>query len=214
MKKIFIMTMVLAVSIGLTGCEPTKAAPPSSKAQSEKARAKSVKNVMEATKTPVLEISLDRENIAKRIARSNDANHIQWMYLFSDTGAVIERFAVRGKVTSGGKRLNSKHGYKRVRGDCGGQHGGCNRDLKVELPDEMGTYGSSAPYIFWFDLDDTLVQTSLKYIVLDKPVNIKGGVLKVSDVDAKELREKRKLEEYFRKGMNYKQAKKAMQGGR
>ncbi len=200
MKKIIIAVAAVAVMALTVGCQQnTTAKQPSAAQKSSQARDKSINNVMTATKTPVLEVSLDRENIAKRISRSNDGNHIQWMYLFGSTGAVIERFAVRGKATSGGKRLNAKHGYKHMRRvDMVGGSGSVF--LKVEKADEMGTFGSSNPYIFWFDLDDTLVQTSLDYLILDKPVNITGGVLRISDVDQKELQEKRELEAHYNKG--------------
>ena len=199
MKKIIIAVAAVAVMALTVGCQQnTTAKQPSAAQKSSQARDKSISNVMTATKTPVLEVSLDRENIAKRISRSNDGNHIQWMYLFGSTGAVIERFAVRGKATSGGKRLNAKHGYKKVRNTSGGY--GTNTYLEVEKADEMGTFGNSAPYIFWFDLDDTLVQTNLDYLILDKPVNITGGVLRISDVDQKELQEKRELEAHYNKG--------------
>lgn len=199
MKKLIITVAAVTVMALTVGCQESLSAKPSAAAKSSQARDKSVANVMQATKTPVLEVSLDRENIAKRIERSNDGNHIQWMYLFGSTGAVIERFAVRGKATSGGKRLNAKHGYKKVTGVDVGQYNG-TKYLQVEKPDEMGTFGSSAPYVFWFDLDDTLVQTNLPYLILDKPVNITGGVLRISDVDQKELQEKRELEAHFNKG--------------
>ncbi len=208
-KTLRVMTLLAGVvsALSMTACEKTVATKKyvNGVAASEKARKKSVQNVMTATEAPVLEVSLDRVNIAKRLEQSNDVNHIQWMYLFSDKGAVIERFAVRGKATSGSKRLNRPVEVKKMTSRSGGYSN--TSFIKVPAADEMGTYGSSAPYLFWFDLDDTLVQTNLKYITLNKPVNIKGGVLRMSDVDEKELTEKRKIEEFLNQGMDLSGAK-------
>jgi hypothetical protein len=210
MKKLFPLLAIALTAIVLFACTPesTATAQINPEKASEQARKTSVHNAMQATPAPVLERSLDRDNIAKRLTRSNDANHIQWMYLIADSGVVIERFAVRGKVTSGGKRLNRDQELKKVEHDCGEWM--CDSVITLDAPDEMGTFGSSGDYIFWFDLEDNLVQTNMKYITLDKPVNIKSGTLRISDVDEKELREKRAIEEALNKGVPLNEAVKSV----
>jgi len=132
MKKVILgITMVFIMLFGLVGCDETRN---KMDAQLEQ-KAEQAVRMMDKTPTPTLERSLERENIIKRLKVTNDSNTLQWIYPMS-AGRVIGRFPVLGKVTSGSKRLTP--------------------DIDIynssrPMPDEMGAYGSSDPYIFWFD---------------------------------------------------------------
>lgn len=128
--------MVLCVS--LTGCN-MDAASQTMKQQNENKKVQAA-NMMEITPTPNFDRSLERENIINRLKATNDPNQLTWIYPMS-AGRVIGRFPVRGKVTSGSKRLTSTQMIDTSYATY----------YVTEAPDEMGAYGSSGDYIFWFD---------------------------------------------------------------
>ncbi|MCL1700732.1 hypothetical protein [Lysinibacillus sp. Bpr_S20] len=144
--------------------------------------------VMESVKTPKINYSVERENIAKRISVTNDANLLQWIYPMS-AGRVIGRFPVRGKVTSGDKRLTSTQMLNDE-----GKSGGYSYTHVVEAPDEMGAYGSSGGYIFWFDPSGQYHQHKGDYFLTTEPYKLDDGNGTISvDIDENELR---KVSEY------------------
>jgi hypothetical protein len=151
-----IAPMVMTISL-LTGCEEL-----SEIEKQQIAKVENAMRVMEQTKVPVLYKSLERENIRQRILVSNDPNTLQWIYPMS-AGRVIGRFPVKGKVTSGSKRLTATTGYNP------------NTSSTEELPDEMGTYGSSGDYIFWFDPAGNFHQHKGDYFLSTVPYKIDLG---------------------------------------
>ncbi len=53
--------------------------------------------------------SIEQKNIMERLERDNDPGSIKFLYIISSfTGDVLQYSTVRGKVTSGGKRLSPK----------------------------------------------------------------------------------------------------------
>jgi len=131
-RKIVLVVILSTMLFVLIGCEETTRNKIDN--QAEKKAEQAVK-MMEQTPTPSLDRSLERENIVKRLKITNDANTLQWIYPMS-AGRVIGRFPVLGKITSGSKKLTP--------------------DMDVynsnrPMPDEMGAYGSSDGYVFWFD---------------------------------------------------------------
>jgi hypothetical protein len=129
---------LLIISMSLIGCTGDKSDQiMSAQNESKKIQAAAM---MEQTPTPAFDRSLERENISNRLKSTNDPTQLTWIYPMS-AGRVIGRFPVRGKVTSGGKRLTSTQQVIN----------GLNTFALGEAPDEMGAYGSSGDYIFWFD---------------------------------------------------------------
>lgn len=147
MKKIMKTGIILTIiAVMLSACmeDTTTVSSSQTIADQNAKKADQAAKVMEKTQVPTFTESLDRENIRDRLIVTNNANTLQWVYLFS-AGRNIGRFPVRGKVTSGGKRLSSPEMVIGIdKGEFYGQE-------LTEAPDEMGTYGSSGPYIFWFD---------------------------------------------------------------
>jgi len=142
MKKKLIAGIIglTAMSTVLTGCNQTDA----QKVMAQQNANKQVQaaSMMEKTPTPNFNRSLERENIINRLKNTNDPNQLTWIYPMS-AGRVIGRFPVRGKITSGGKRLTSTQQWIPSQVGEGYTLG--------EAPDEMGAYGSSGDYVFWFD---------------------------------------------------------------
>lgn len=133
---------------------------------------KNTNNVMKQTKTPKLKRSLERENVRQRLLMSNDSMSLQWIYTMSD-GNLLGRFPVKGKVTSGNKRLTplTDNSY----------------EYEKELPDEMGAYGSSGEYVFWFDPSGNLFQHKGDYFISPKPYTFSTETDEIlSEIDKQE----------------------------
>lgn len=100
-------------------------------------------------------MTIEQKNIADRVIRDNKPGSIKHLYVISAmTGDILIYSSVKGKVTSSGKRLqpntithsewmgDNPHEF---RGDDGKTH------HTTEMMQDDGTYGSSVPYVFWFD---------------------------------------------------------------
>jgi len=137
--KAYLRYLLLALVIvmclsALTGCMEQ-----SETQKQSNTRTKNAETQMAKYPTPLLEDSVDRANIILRLTRGNNPYNLQWIYPMS-AGRVLGRFPVMGKITSGTKRLNasSEQRYN-------------NGYYTIEQPDEMGTFGHSSEYVFWFD---------------------------------------------------------------
>lgn len=149
--------MVIITTAILTGCfEQTEIQ------KQQDTKVENAIKVMGETKVPVINKSLERENIRQRILVSNDPNTLQWIYPMS-AGRVIGRVPVKGKVTSGSKRLTASEGYS------------TSISSMQELPDEMATYGSSGEYIFWFDPAGRIHQHKGDYFISTVPYKLEQG---------------------------------------
>lgn len=173
------LCFMLIFSLILSGCEmPT----PQTNVMADQNQVKidQATKVMERTKVPTFNESLDRINISKRLTVSNDSNTLQWVYPMS-AGRVIGRFPVKGKITSGGKRLTSSQ----MLVSC--DSGEWTAECIMEAPDEMGTYGSSGDYVFWFDPADRIHQHRGDYFISPVPYKIDVGYGTIStEIDVTE----------------------------
>lgn len=108
-----------------------------------------------AVKTDDKGHTVEQNNYMERVKRDNELGSVKHLYIISSyTGDVLEYSTVKGKVTSGGKRLSPT--------TVNGYDGNTNTDYNYvalsnktfttdEIPDEYGMYGSSSPYFYWFD---------------------------------------------------------------
>ncbi len=145
---------------------------------------KSDSGVSKATtqvKTDVNGQTIEQANIIERLKRDNAIGSIKHLYIISSyTGDVMEYSTVKGKVTSGGKRLSPKS----VNGN-GMNNSGYDNDVYInsrryttnEVLDDGGAYGESTDYIFWFDAQGNYHQyfpSGGTYIhISDRPLKIK-----------------------------------------
>lgn len=119
-----------------------------------------------AVPVPHLQDSLERTNISKRLTLFSDPAKISYIYLVS-YGKVMAFYTVKGKITSGSKRLTS--GQQLVEADwC--NSGNCS--IATDAPELDGTYGNSSPYIFFWTTDGTYVQWSGDYMLSDQPLQL------------------------------------------
>lgn len=106
----------------------------------------------------------EQVNVIKRNKRDNQVGAIKYLYQISAyTGEVIAMSTVRGKVTSGGKRLspttvNNDHAASLSDVDYNTVIINGRTFVTDELPDEYGTYGNSMPFLYWFDENDNYKQ--------------------------------------------------------
>ena len=177
MKKFKLLTMCLVLSLVVvlfTGCEETKSERVI-REQNEK-KLNQATDMMSQTPTPNFNKSIERENIAQRLIQTNNPNMLQWIYPMS-AGRVIGRFPLRGKPTSGNKRLTSPQQYVSNASYSG----------YIEAPDEMGTFGSSGDYIFWYDPSNQIHHHKGDYFYSPIPYVIEKGFGTISsEIDISE----------------------------
>lgn len=118
-----------------------------------------------AAPIPQLNDSLERKNISKRLTTFSDPNKVSYIYLVN-FGRVMSFYTIKGKVTSGSKRLTSTQRF--VSCDTGEYDGDC----QTESPELDGTYGTSAPYIYFWTTDNVYVQWSGDYMLVDQPLQL------------------------------------------
>ncbi len=119
-----------------------------------------------AVPIPRLENSLERQNISKRLTLFSDPAKISYIYLTS-YGKVMAFYTVKGKITSGAKRLTASD--QLINGDYGSNGYG---DFVTQAPELDGTYGNSSDYIFFWTTDGTYVQWSGEYMLADQPLQL------------------------------------------
>lgn len=191
LKKIIAALMAGAMVLSTTACvldAPTKL---KKVTQSQKAK--------EAAETIKFTENAEIENIKRRLELTSDPGLLGFIVLF-ETGQTIAYYAVKGKVTSSGKRLTAPvQRWAIDRGKWSGSQLG-------PAPSDEGTWGSSNPYIYFWTINGEYKQWggSGTYLYSDKPfrLNKEPVVVTVEYTNMQELlnaakrgEEKRKAEE-------------------
>lgn len=123
------------------------------------------KRLTAETDIPVLTKSLERKNIVKRLEMFEDENKVSYIYLIS-FGKVMAFYTIKGKVTSGTKRLTTNQKIQQNNDYQAGNYS------VVEQASLDGTYGGSDPYIFFWTTDNTYIQWNSEYMLCDKPLKM------------------------------------------
>lgn len=160
-KKWLLVVPLLILPMLLTGCQVDSSTPVSEQQQVADTHAKQVT----AVPLPELTNSLERINIKKRLETFDNPNKVSYIYLVS-YGKVMSFYTIKGKITSGNKRLTSSQQV--IDCDTGEYTGSCI----TEAPELDGSYGSSAPYIFFWTTDGTYIQWSGDYMMADQPLKL------------------------------------------
>jgi len=130
--------------------------------------------------------TVEQQNIIDRITADNKPGSVKHLYVMSAySGQVLLYSPVRGKVTSGGKKLTPT----RIEGVEGGSTKPIididGRKYGVsELPNEDGTFGSgSSDYLYWFTPDGRYHQHYLSggqiVHVSDTPIAVKNVAITI-----------------------------------
>jgi hypothetical protein len=126
-------------------------------------------------------LTVEQENVARRLTQDNTPGSIKHLYLISPyNNRVIYYSTVTGKITSGGKRITPIT----ISDNCNGA--GCGMPIFIgneayhtpEVIQDDGTYGTSGEYIYWWDTKDIYHQLYIGsgiLMVTSEPVNINTG---------------------------------------
>ena len=117
------------------------------------------------------------DNIQKRLQLTSNPGQIGFILILNEAGQPTMYTSVKGKITSGSKRLTSPESWQQK--DCGESY--C--DAAVAAPGDEGTYGSSDPYIYFWTVDGQYIQTTSKYIYSDKPFRTSIKPLVITNVE-------------------------------
>jgi len=136
-------------------------------------------------------LTAEQRNVSERLKRDNEIGSIKHLYIVSAyTGDVLQYSTVKGKVTSGSKRLSPKtvNGnnyagrayYNYV--DIGG-----TLHTTDEVLDDGGTYGDSGNYLYWFDAQGNYQQyypSGGTYLqISDRPLRMRKSSLSLELTD-------------------------------
>lgn len=180
---IAIVCLILACSLFMFGCTATK-----TNTQQDITNTKDVVNkLVDNQPTPTdINYSLERYNLIRRAYWVNGQREkaialpceivrpLGYIVLFSNSGAVIGRFIVDGKVSS----LNSFLTPNMVQ-DWKSKNSGVI--VETELPDIDGSYGENIEGIFFFTTDGKYLEWTGDFLYSDIPFSVDDPILKTED---------------------------------
>lgn len=147
-------------AVGLVACEPEPARPQTSRGQqAEKAR--------EAAASVRFTENAEIENIKRRLQLTADPGKLGFIVLINMAGQPIVYEGVKGKVTSGGKRLTEPDRIA----TSGNGNGGTNMSVRA-APSDEGTWGGGHDYIFYWNINDVYRQWAGSYLYSDQPFRL------------------------------------------
>jgi len=117
-------------------------------------------------------LTTEQRNVGERLKTDNKPGSIKHLYVISAySGQTIFYSTVKGKVTSSGKRLTNT---KKIDGYF-------QKPAVLPAIQDDGTYGSSIPYIYWWDVQGRYHQHYVSggqiIHVSDKPINVKSVII-------------------------------------
>jgi hypothetical protein len=129
-------------------------------------------------------LTAEQRNISERLVEDNKIGSIKHLYVISAySGQVLIYSTVRGKVTSGTKRLTPttiNGGSQDANYTIPVNIGGKTRYTTEVLQDD-GTYGSSSEYIYWWDTKGVYHQHYIQggqiLHISDQPIAVKSVVI-------------------------------------
>ena len=139
-------------------------------------------------------LTAEQRNISERLKNDNDPGAIKHLYVISAySGQVLIYSTVKGKVTSGGKRLTPTSVVENQYSDGFNVKIGDNVHRTTEVLQDDGTYGSSSDYLYWWDTNGVYhqhyVQGGQIVHISDQPLSVPGVVINMQVVgkDAPDL---------------------------
>lgn len=141
----------------------------------------------QATPTDI-DYSLERYNLIKRAYWVNGMRDkaralpspiadmpLGYIVLFAESGSVVGKFTVDGKVTSLNSYLTPDSEYYEI------LYGGTYTKENKWLPDVDGSYGSNDNGIFFFTTDGKYIEWTGTYLYSDIPFIVKDPIVKVGE---------------------------------
>lgn len=179
MRKIFAAPLILSLGV-ILGCENQPAQPVQSSSGVKKAEVKIATNANGLT--------TEQQNVGDRLLEDNKPGSVKHLYVISAySGQVIIYSTVRGKVTSGGKRLTPVAVNGGYAGGGYGWYGGFPLTIggqavnTNEVLQDDGTYGHSAEYLYWWDTKGVYHQHYVSggqiVHISNQPLAVKGIII-------------------------------------
>lgn len=161
MKKLL---FIIAMGVAITGCNQQSTSSSAKITQSQKAA--------EAANSISFTENAEIDNIKARLELTSNPGLTGFVLLMNEAGQPIMYTGVKGKITSGGKRLTApiqawNHGYDGTSG--AGIGGGQSFGNTGPAPSDEGTWGHSNPYVYFWTTSGQYVQWNGKYLYSDKP---------------------------------------------
>jgi len=160
MKRILSTIFLIATAFVLTACIDED----QTKRQQHKA-AEAAANSLNFTDNAEI------DNIKRRLELTSKPGLMGYIVLMNDAGQPVFYGTIKGKVTSGSKRLTRPRWVD--------SFGSLNQAI-TDAPSDEGTYGSSTPYIFFWTTSGAYMQWSGQYLYSDKPIRLSVQPLAVS----------------------------------
>lgn len=182
-KKIFSLVLILILPvILLCGCDYSDKTTTGKDIQNTQ---NVVNELVDNQPTPTdLDYSLERYNLIRRAYWVNGQREkalqlpcavvrpLGYIVLFSNSGAVIGRFVVDGKVSSLNSFLTPNMVQKHHR------ESNCTCLVEIELPDIDGSYGENVDGIFFFTTDGKYIEWTGDFLFSDIPFSVDDPILK------------------------------------
>lgn len=173
-KKIFTLCMIFLIMLSLTACEE------SGQFKDTQQTLQTVSNLQEQQPTPTdLDFSLERYNLIRRAYWVNGQREkaaavvcqvekpLGYIVLFTESGSVVGRFVVDGKVSSLNSFLTPDSEKYATSG------------ISKWIADVDGSYGENDSGIFFFTPDGKYVEWTGTYLYSDIPFEVDDPVVKV-----------------------------------
>lgn len=107
--------------------------------------------------------SLEKQNAEMKRDKEEDPNAIRYVYLLN-YGINTGYYVAKGKISSSSSQVGPESEVIKYYGD----------GYVLDSAKDDGTYGAGDPGIFFFTTDGMMVETSLDYIVTDRPIALQG----------------------------------------
>ena len=160
-------------TIALAACDIPEQAPAQPDQHLQQAAA-----AQDAANSIKFDSNAEIDNIKRRLELTSKPGLLGYVLLFNPgSGNPALYTTVKGKITSGGKRLNPTNDIQ----DCrGGEYGA---SCVVAAPGDEGTYGNSGDYIYFWDEDGRYWQWNGNYMYSDQPIRVPKNSLLINMVD-------------------------------
>ena len=190
-KLLSVITIVVMVFLLTTGCDIE-----------DTDTQKDVSNTLEigdklvkAQPTPTdIDYSLERYNLIKRAYWVNGMRDkaralpspiadmlLGYIVLLTESGSVVGRFVVDGKVTSLNSYLTPDSQYYECGGDYCSSSGSFMNGENNWLPDVDGSYGENDKGIFFFTTDGKYIEWTGTYLYSDIPFDVSNPIVRVGE---------------------------------
>ena len=114
---------------------------------------------------PILNYSLQRTNLTRRLLLMNNPNRVSYIYLFSQMGTLVGFYVVKGAISSLNEHLTTQ--TQLVEGIGNNRSG--PRSQIVNSPSLDGTYGNNGTGIFFYTETGQYVQWNGPYLWSSQP---------------------------------------------